>query len=137
MNRVFIDTNILMDVLDKRENFYTASLTILELANSKNISAFISAISIVNANYICCKKDKNFDTGMLIEYFNTISSIEPLNAEILIRANKIGFSDFEDAIQHETALQCNADCILTRNIKDFEKSKLPIFTPEQFLNIYF
>jgi predicted nucleic acid-binding protein len=137
MTKVFIDTNVLMDVLDKRGNLLDASLRILQLASKRDILAYISSLSVINANYICTKKDKTFSSSNLLDYLASLATIEPMDYLLLQNALSDNFLDFEDAVQHQTALHCKAECIITRNTKDFEKSRIPIFTPEQFLNIYF
>lgn len=137
MTRLFVDTNIILDIYLEREPFLGDAGKIFHLGFQKEVVLLISALSVMNAHYSCKKKLSFLNSNSFLSEINRIMSIIKLDNEIMFNASNSKFKDFEDAVQHETALFCKAECIITRNTKDFEKSKLPIFTPEQFLNIYY
>ena len=135
MKSVLLDTNVLLDVLAKREPHYTSSARVWSLIETNQIKGFISAISYNNLFYILCKA-KNRATArkaliLLRDLFNTV----PLDEKIVNMAIDSDFKDLEDAIQYFSAIRIQANCIITRNKSDFKKADLPILSPEEFLNI--
>ena len=135
-NRVFIDTNVLIDVFVEREDFYTDSAAIWMMAETNQIQGFISAISYNNINYfltrISTKQKARKAMLLLRDIFDTV----PLDQKILNRAIDGDFKDFEDAIQYHSAISASAICLITRNKKDFKKSDIPILAPTEFLALY-
>ncbi len=133
--KIFLDTNVILDVLIKREPFYIDSSKVLTLVNEKIVSGYISAITINNIYYILRKlKDKetakNFITEILESY-----EIIPLTKDILNQANKISADDFEDGIQFFSALDCGCDFLITRNDKDYPRLGIKIINPGQFIGM--
>ena len=133
--KIFLDTNVILDVLIKREPFYIDSSKVLTLVNEKIVSGYISAITINNIYYILRKlKDKetakNFITEILVSF-----EIIALTKDILSRANKISIDDYEDGIQFFSALDCGCDFLITRNDKDYPRIGIKIISPEEFISI--
>jgi predicted nucleic acid-binding protein len=133
--KIFLDTNVILDVLIKREPFYIDSSKVLTLVNEKIVSGYISAITINNIYYILRKlRDKetakNF-TAEILESFEIIS----LTKDILSQANKTSISDYEDGIQFFSALDCGCDFLITRNDKDYPKFGIRIITPGEFFGM--
>lgn len=132
--KIFLDINVILDVLTKREPFYINSSKVLTFVNEKIVSGYISAITINNIYYILRKLNnketaKDFITEML-ESFEII----PLTKDILKQANKINARDFEDGIQFFSALDCGCDFLITRTVKDYPKLGIKIMTPAVFIN---
>jgi len=133
--KIFIDTNILIDVLAERMPFYDASAAILSLFEQDKAEGFISAMSFNNTHYILVKKAgrnralKAMRT--LLDTFNVVA----LDEKILSRSIDAEFGDFEDGIQFFSAMRCDADYLITRNVKDFPHKDIPILTPEEFLKL--
>ena len=131
--RVFVDTNVLLDVLAHREKFYDASARIWTFAERGQIEAFISTISFNNVYYIIRKAQdkKTADTAMklLRDVFDSI----PPDTRILNQAIDSEFNDFEDALQFHSAVRCQADYLITRNPADFPTTKPAVLTPEEFM----
>ncbi len=131
--KVLLDTNIVVDVLLKRELFFDEAVTLLELISKKNMKAFLSATTITDIYYLTKKNLGNlkaFEQLKDIANFYEIATVDKL---VIKKALSAGFSDFEDAIQHEAAVASALDIIITRNKKDFRKSILPVYTPMQFV----
>jgi len=134
MEKLLIDTNIIIDLLAKRESFYQEAQELFTLADEKYISLFISALTFANTYYII-SRDLNADEARKIMMkFKTLVKILPLENKVLELALSSDFSDFEDGIQYYTALNNKLEIIITRNKKDFKKSKLPVFTAREYLN---
>ena len=131
--KIFIDTNILLDVFQNRAPYVDDSIQIWALAESRKAEVFISAISFNNIFYIMRKHEGMKCAQRAVEVLNSNFSMVPLVQNIIGKAIMAKMPDFEDAIQFFSALSIDADCIITRNVKDFPADILPVFTPEAFL----
>ena len=134
MKKVFIDTNIVIDLLSKREPFYDESADLFSLADKKIIELSISSLTIANTSYIILRQTNSRTAKEILRKLRLIVNVLPLNDKIIgIALNDDSFSDFEDGIQYFTAVENNQDLIITRNLKDFKASKLPVMTARQFI----
>ncbi len=132
--KIFIDTNVIIDLLAKRKPFYQESLKLFSLADSKQIEIKISALSLVNTHYILSDVMKLKNTRPIIGKFKVLVESFALNDKILeLALNDPKFKDFEDGIQYYTALESQVNSIITRNLKDFKNSKIPVMSPKEFL----
>lgn len=136
MIKTFIDTNIFLDILCKREKFVDDALSIFDMAVDNQIELLISDLSIANIKYITRKEipvDKFYD---LIQTFRPIFTIVPLGTDVIDKALDLRANDFEDALQYFSAVQANADCLVTRNIKDYGFAKIEVLDSQTFLAKY-
>ena len=133
---ILIDTNVLIDFIAKREPFYIFSEKIIDLCRQEIIDGAIAGHSVLNAMYIL---RKNYSLSELKAIFLNLCEflyIEPVDFEKILSALKDdNFSDFEDCVQMQCALNFRADYIVTRDIKDFRGSEIPAVTPEDFCRI--
>jgi predicted nucleic acid-binding protein len=134
MERLLIDTNIIVDLLAKRENFYREAQTLFTLADEKNVSLFISSLTFVNTHYILSKHLKANEVRKILIKFKVLVEVLPLEDKILELALASDFTDFEDAVQYYTALDNKLDIIITRNKKDFKALEIPVLTAKEYLN---
>jgi predicted nucleic acid-binding protein len=136
--RIFIDTNVLLDLILKREPNYTSIAQVCELAFRKGDSLVISGLSIVNAHYIVKKiaqVSENVIRATLGNICNTCEIVS-LTPTATMRSLVSAFSDFEDATQYFCALENGCNVILTYNKEDFVHSAIPILTTAEFLTSY-
>ena len=132
--KVLIDTNIILDVLCKRPDFYEDSAKIFKLCEVKKISGVISALSIPNIMYILRKELDADKTREILDSLMLIFSVADLKADDLKKAADMRFKDYEDAIQSACATRIKANYIVTRNIKDFSESKVTAIKPAELLD---
>lgn len=132
--KVLIDTNIILDVLCKRLDFYEDSAKIFKLCEVKKISGVISALSIPNIMYILRKELDADKTREILDSLMLIFSVADLKADDLKKAADMRFKDYEDAIQSACATRIKANYIVTRNIKDFSESKVTAIKPAELLD---
>lgn len=131
---LLIDTNILMDVLCEREEFLEYSKKVFELCRTHQFRGIIAAHSITNMFYILRKGYSDDQRRSMILSLFDFFEVSSVNAEKLMSAlNRNDFTDFEDCLQNECAVKENADCIITRNKKNFAASEIPVYTPHEFL----
>ena len=137
MKVVFIDTNIIIDFIAERKPFDEAANKMFSLADNNDVLLVTSSLSFANAYYIIEKTKVNSKEELRNTFTNLKMLIEiiPVTNSILDRSlADILFSDFEDAIQYYASLERNCDCIVTRNLKHFKKSKIPVFSSSDFFN---
>ena len=135
---VLIDTNIILDILQKREPFYNASNDVILHCAAGEITGYVALHSISNIFYILRKHYSAESRRILLIGLLDFLQIANANQQSVKRAlARTEFSDFEDCLQDECAVQSNADYIITRNINDFSFSSVPSITPTEFLKKYY
>jgi predicted nucleic acid-binding protein len=132
--KVLVDTNVLLDVLAKRQPFYADSAAIWTLAEEGQIEGLVSAVSFTNIFYIV-RKLAGADTAQrtLVLLRDTFTAVA-CDIPILNRAIDSDFKDFEGAVQYFTALQAGAACLVSRNPDHFPRTNdCPVISPAEFL----
>ena len=131
--KIFLDTNVLIDYLNKREPFFAEASQVMDLCVSKQVEGVLSSLSVINAAYIMRKAYPKDSLLLKISWLTEKFEVCPINKESIQRAANSRPSDFEDAVQYFSALQANADLIITRDAKGFIDFDLPVMPPEEFL----
>ena len=132
--KLFWDTNIMFDFLGERAPFYISAAKIATLADKRELSIIVSALSYTTISYLLSKYESIKKIKNKLRKFKVISEICELDELIIEKGLNSDFSDFEDSLQYYSALRAECDIIITRNGKDFKKSKISIMTPDEFLN---
>jgi len=133
--KVFVDTDIIYDLLAKRDPFYFAAARLFTLADEGKIQIFISALSLPNVHYLLSKKKSEEEAKQILRKFKVLVHVTPLDEKIIDLALNSEFSDFEDAIQYFSALQNEVEVLLTRNLKDYKKAQISVLTAQDFINL--
>jgi len=132
--RAFIDTNVIIDLLAKREPFYIDSQKMFSLSDRKQIELFISSLSLVNTYYILNDVMKIKNARLILGKFKVLVKPYALSDKIIeLALNDSKFKDFEDGIQYYSALEAQCELIVTRNLKDFKNSRIPVLSPKEYL----
>lgn len=135
---VFIDTNIFLDFIEKRPEGVTEAYAIFRLAAKKRITMLVSDLSIANMKYSTRKTITLPNFYKIIKLSRELFTIVPVGEKVVDHALEIETRDFEDSLQYFSAEQAGADCIVTRNIKDFDfSSTVETLEPIDFLKKYF
>ncbi len=134
MKKLFVDTNIVIDLLSRREPFYEEATVLFSLADKKQIELSVSALTIANTSYVLLKQINSAKTKSILRKLRMIVKVLALDDKIIgLALNDEKFPDFEDGLQYFTALENAQDLFLTRNLRDFKNSRLPIMTAKQFI----
>nr|WP_296840581.1 PIN domain-containing protein [uncultured Marvinbryantia sp.] len=131
--KLLIDANVLLDVLQKREPYYSDSAVIWKLCETEQAVGYVSALTFANMVYIMRKEISPEKIEEVLRALGLIFEIIGLSAADLIHALEMKWDDFEDAVQSATAERVHADYIVTRNIRDFKKSKVMALTPQEII----
>ena len=130
--RIFVDTNILLDVLLEREGYYYDALKIWANAENGNVEACIAAISLNNIHYVM-RKLKSETTAMIaVKILLRIFKVIPVDADILSLAVDFHDKDFEDDIQLQCGLKAKCSQLFTRNPNHYDHSAIAVVPPSSF-----
>lgn len=134
MKRVFVDTNIIVDLIADRQPFSKFAIEIFEKAERNEVQLFTSSHSIATTHYLLKKylEEKKLRDVIynVLEYVQIIA----IDQDIIKKGLKSKHKDFEDALQMLCAYNIEKlDYIVTRNIKDFKDSEIPVFPPDELL----
>ncbi len=133
MKRVFVDTNVVIDFLDKRAGFYKDAMDIFTKAYYQEIEIYISPVTFATASYLLRKHGKE-ELRQLLSNLRKLISVTYCDDTVIDNSIASDFDDFEDAMQYFSALKSKAVVIITRNVKDFAKSTIKVITPSEFLS---
>ena len=134
MDKVLIDTDVLLDFFFDREPFAEYATEILSLCEENKLRGFTTPVIISNVYYLLRKNTKHDIIVEKIKQLLSIIDIIKMDRNVVINVLNSEFKDFEDALQNFSAIENEEiKVILTRNIKDFKKSELAILTPETYL----
>ncbi len=137
MKKVFLDTNILIDYLARRGQFFVPAAQIVQLGQQHEISLLVSAMSFATASFILEAHHKLSNETIVrkFEEFVTMCNVTPVDSLIVDEAITSRFSDFEDAMQYYSAIREGADAIITRNSSDFSAAEIEVYEPQHFLEM--
>jgi predicted nucleic acid-binding protein len=133
MKNLFLDTNIVLDLLAYRMPFYTEAAKLFSLADKKKLKLSISSLCLADSHYILSRQKPEMEVRNILRKFKVLVIVLPLDDKITDLALNSEFRDFEDAIQYYTAIENDQDLIITRNQQDFKAGKIPVMTAGEFL----
>ena len=134
MSRLLIDTNIVIDLLSKRENFYDEAADLFSRADKKELNLSISSFTFANTNYILTKLKSAKEAREILRKFKVLVEVLSLDDKITeLALSDDDFPDFEDGLQYYSAIENQIDIIITRNKKDFKNSKIPVLSAKEYL----
>ena len=132
MTRLFLDTNIVVDLLERREPFCQDAVKLFTMAYNKQVQLVVSPMTYSTASFLLRKHGPKGVRNLLAN-FRQLSRVATTNERTVDDSLASQFRDFEDAMQYYTALKAKADFIITRNGKDFTASKIPVMTAVEYL----
>lgn len=131
--RVFLDTNILLDIVEQRRPFYTASLAVLEAGDQRNFEFFVAWHGIATVFYITAKKRGDAYALLMIRDLLGWATVATVGQGEALNALSYGIMDYEDALISAAASSCAADWLITRDVSGFSKSPVSPIHPSDFL----
>lgn len=133
---ILVDTNVILDILLRREPYVNEARIIMTKCANREITGYLAAHTIPNIFYILRKAYSQEERRRFIRNLCEIFRISDLNAEkLLSAAENERFSDFEDCLQEECALEAAADYIVTRNPGDYKNSRVKVIEPDRFVRL--
>lgn len=135
MQKVFIDSDVLLDFFYDRKPFSNHASRLLQLCVDGHIQGFVSPLIIANVYYLLRKTANH---SLVIKKLNQLLSlleVVPMDKAVVLKALNSDFKDFEDALQnYAVEAHKNIPTLITRNVKDYKNSAIAIIQPDTFLN---
>ena len=135
MENILVDTNIVLDLLAKRDDFFVDAQKIFTLSDKNKVKLYVSSLTFANTYYILSQQLKIGDVRKILRKFKILVDVLSMDDKVTDLSLESDFKDFEDAIQYNTAIENCIDIIITRNLKDFKTAKIPVFTAKEYLKL--
>ena len=134
MSKLLVDTNVVLDLLAKREPFYDSAAKLFSLADKKKIALSISSLTFANTSYVLTRLTTADRAREILRRFRVLVKVLSLDDKVVdLALNDLNFKDFEDGLQYYSALENGQDMVITRDLSDFKGSRIPVMTPEEYL----
>jgi predicted nucleic acid-binding protein len=133
--RILFDTNVLLDVLLAREPFAQSAVRLLDMADRGKIKGLLCATTVTTIHYLATKALGVAAARKNVRTMLKIFDVAAVNGDVLLRALDLPMKDYEDAVLHESAIVGEAQGIVTRNARDFVKSRIPVYSPDELLAV--
>jgi predicted nucleic acid-binding protein len=133
--KVLFDLNVILDVLQERQPFFSTSASLLACVETGTIEGYLAAHSIATLFYLIQKDKSAAQARASITNLMQFMKIAPVDQTTVEQALNLDYRDFEDALQMISAVQCKVDYLVTRNKKDFQPALLPVAQPSDVLSV--
>ena len=133
--KVFLDANVLIDVVMNRAIFVENSSKVLQMGLDGDCELWVSDLTMVTVSFYAKKNRTLEQLYEVMKELRSIIQVASTGAAAIDWALQQGFHDFEDAVQYNAALHCGAEYIITRNERDYPYSEIPVISPLEFLKI--
>lgn len=131
--RLFLDTNAVLDVLARREPWYGDVARLVSLADKQEIEVVVSPLSFATVAYLLSKGGNAAVAMDSLRKFRVLADVSVMDGLVVDKALHSGFGDFEDGLQHYSALAAGCGVIITRNTKDYSNAAMPVMTAGEWL----
>ena len=131
--KIYIDSDIILDVLARREYFFEFAAKIFDLGYENKLELYTSAVVLANVFYLLRKKYGIDKSKALLKKLRLILNVLPVDGKTVDYALDSKFNDFEDGLQYFSAKENGIPVIITRNIKDYKVNDISVQTAEEFL----
>ena len=131
--KIFVDTDVVLDLLAKREPFYPFAAQLFTIADKQEVTICVSSLCFGNLNYILSKQKSSSEARKILSRFKVLVNVLPVDDKIIELALNSDFKDFEDAIQYYCAIENGITTLVTRNLKYFKFARIPILSAEEFV----
>lgn len=132
---IFVDTDVILDLLTMREHHYDAAAALFSKIDQKKITAYTSPVIFANLHYILCNLKGNQFAKNSLKKLRLLVNILEVNEKIIDLALASDFRDFEDAIQYYTATEHKLHFLITRNLDDYKTADISVMDAGQYLKL--
>lgn len=133
--KIFIDTDVILDVVFERRPFFNDSQKVLSLIEKNYFIGFTSSLILANCYYIISNNKNKNTAAKTVSKLRSIMTVLPFTDKEIGESLNSNFKDFEDGIQYFISINNGLDTIITRNISDYKNVDIHIFMPNDFLNL--
>ena len=136
MKKIFVDTNIVLDLLAKRKLFYQPAAHLFTIADRGRVEINVSALTFGTLFYLLSKENGQDRAKKILLKFKSLVTVLQVDNKIIELALSSDFKDFEDGIQYFCAIENKCIALLTRNLSDYKNCDIPVLTAESFLKAF-
>jgi predicted nucleic acid-binding protein len=133
--KCFIDSDVVLDLLTRREPFFEAALPFFRSIEVGEATAAVASLTFSNAHFVMRRTMTSAEARSRLDKLRSLVEILSVDEKHVRKAIRSSFSDFEDAIQHECAVTHKMDCLVTRDTKDYKLAEIPVYSPVDALKI--
>ncbi len=133
--RVYLDTDIILDLLAERTPFHAPAARLFSLIEAGEIKGCVSPLIFANLYYLLRKLKSGPEARAILARLKLLVTVLPIDDKIIELALHSGFNDFEDAIQYYTAIENNTSILVTRNKTDYKHAEITVCTAEEYLKL--
>jgi predicted nucleic acid-binding protein len=133
MEHVFVDTDIILDLLADRAPYNEFAKGLFSAADRGEVKVSVSSLSFTNIHYILSKQYTAEQSRKKLIKFKTLVTVLSVDDKLIELALSSDFSDFEDGVQYYTAIENGVQVLLTRNLKDYKAAEIPVMTAGEYL----
>ncbi|RYE57666.1 MAG: PIN domain-containing protein [Sphingobacteriales bacterium] len=134
MQKVFVDTDVCIDLLSGRKPFNKVAEVFFSLSDLGKLKIFVSSISFANIDYVLRSQYSVYNTRQILAKFKTLVTVLAVDDKTIDLAIASDFNDFEDAMQYNCAIENGLTTLITRNIKDYKRATIRVLTPDAFFS---
>ncbi len=135
MDKILVDTNIVLDLLAERKKFIKEAQELFTLSDKNEVKIYVSSLTFAKTYYILSQQMKMDIVRKILRKFKVLVEVLPLDDKIIDLSLESDFKDFENAIQYYTAIENEISIIITRNLKDFKTAKIPVLTAKEYTKL--
>ncbi len=133
--KILFNTDIVLDLLLDRQPHSLFAGKLFSRVEGGAVSGYLCATAVTTFHYLAAKVIGARRARAEVDRLLSLFEIAPVNRGVLTGALQAGFSDFEDAVTHEAARQVDAQAIVTRNLRDFRRAAIPVYSPGDMLAV--
>jgi predicted nucleic acid-binding protein len=133
VDRLFVDTDIVLDLLQERQPHYPSAAGLFTLADRQKLTLHVSSLSFTNLNYVLRKSMTTAEARKTLSRLKVLVKVLAVDNKIIELALASSFNDFEDAVQHYTATENKINNLITRNLKDYKKASINVMTADEYV----
>jgi hypothetical protein len=134
-NKIFFDNDVILDISIERGIDIKDSVKLINMVENDEYKGYTSSVIFTNTYYIQRKLENHNAAINFLKKLRLIVTVLNVDDTIIQKALESGWDDFENSVQYFTAIHNKIDYIITRNIEDYKKSTIPVYTPTEFLSM--
>ena len=131
--KVLCDINVILDIFLERKPFDAPAAALFAQIEEGKVRGYLCALSFPTLFYLLCKSMRRDQAIKVLEKLRIVFHVAAVDEKVIDLALTADFKDFEDAVHYYSAIHVQADCLITRNKKDFPAGRMTILSPEEFL----
>jgi len=133
--RVLFDTDVVLDLLLDRQPFSEAAASLFSLVECGRIEGYLCATTVTTVHYLAGRAQNARAARQHLELLLSFLRVAAVDHDVLAAALGSRITDYEDAVLHEAAAAAGVQAIVTRNVRDFRRAAIPVYSPDELCRV--